>query len=225
VAPDDGVPDDETESEDDDRRRLLILLVLLLLAMIGGGFGAFVLTDQPDGGGVTTPSGTPVPPAPNATGNVSLSMPEGATMLRAENVAPGDAGTSQLILRNEGEAPGALAISAASVESDENGVVSAESAVDDSPNEGELAEQIRVRLSVRYPDGDVVTVYGTDGFASLAEFRARNQTIGPGIGPGEEAVVVFDWRLPGGTTNVIQSDTARFDVVFALRSTNETDGE
>lgn len=145
-------------------------------------------------------------------------------MLRTVGVAPVDSGISQLVLQNEGEAPGRLAIAAITVESDENGVVNAESPVDDSPNQGELAQRVEIRLSVRYPDGDTVCVYGGDEYVLLSGFTAWNRTLGDGLAAGEGATLLFDWRLSEEATNVVQSDTARIDVVFALRSTNETAG-
>mgnify|MGYP000436238630 CR=1 FL=1 len=228
-APDDapgsgvGGDTDAADDESDGRRRVLLLLVLLVLALVGGGVGTFILSD-PTGPepGPGTPTETPVPPGPNATGNVSLATPEGVTLLDVQGIVPGDEGTSQIVLGNVGDLPGSLTVSNVSVDDDENGVVSAETAVDGSPDEGELADEIRVRLSVTYPDGETERVFGTDGFVPLASLESGDRTVGGVLEPGEEAVVVFDWRLPSGVGNVVQSDTARFDVLFTLRAPNAT---
>ena len=205
------------------RRRFLLLLLLLVLALVGGGIGTFVLNDPVDtGSSPGTPIETAIPPGSNATGNVTLAAPEGVTLLDAQDIVPGDQGSSQIILNNVGDLAGSLTISNVNVDDDENGVVSAEAAVDNSPNEGELADEIRVRLSVTYPDGETERVFGSDSFVPLASLESGNRTVSEVLEPGEEAVVVFDWRLPSDVGNVVQSDTVQFDVVFTLRAPNAT---
>ncbi len=218
VGGDDSPADDD--EDDGRRRRLLLFLLLLLLGIFGAGIGTFVLDDMPDTApGPQTPTGTE---APETVGEVSLTADADATLLRAEGVVPGDAGTSRLPLRNDGTATGQLAVVSFTVESGENGITSAEARVDDSAAAGELAENLLVRLSVRYSDGETVRVFGSDAFVPLADVEVRNRTVGP-LAAGEEATVVFEWRLPTDTGNEVQSDTARFDVVFGLRSsTDET---
>jgi len=202
------------------RRRTVLLLVLLLLVVLGGGFGTFVLDDIPDGSpGPGTPSPTP-PPAPNATGDVSLTTVAEATLLRVGGVAPGDAGVSRLRLRNTGSAAGELSVTELSVASDENDIVSPELSVDDSPEEGELADALVVRVSAEYPDGETVSVFGDDEFVPIGSLEARNRTIGDGLAAGEDVTIVLEWRLPSGTGNEVQSDSVTFDVAFTLRSTD-----
>ncbi|WP_459191329.1 hypothetical protein [Halosimplex sp. J119] len=196
-------------------------MVLLLLALVGGGIGTFVLDDTPGvSPGVQTPESTPTaPPAP--VEDVALTTPADATLLRASGVVPGEGGTSRLVLRNEGSAAGRLGIANFSHADEENGITSAEAAVDDSPDEGELSEAVRVRLSMQFSDGRTVRVVGRDRFVPLADVEASNRTYGT-IQPGEAATVVLEWRVPAEAGNEIQSDGLRFDIAFGLRPINGT---
>ena len=214
--------DSPAEKPESRRRRAVLLVVLLLLVALGGGFGTFVLDDIPDGPpGPGTPSPTPSS-APNATGNVSLTTVAEATLLRVDGVSPGDAGVSRLRLRNTGSADGELSGTQYSVASDENGIVSPESSVDDSPKKGELADALVVRVSAEYPDGETVTVFGDGGFVAIGELESRNRTIGDGLAAGEDVTIVLEWRLPPGTGNEVQSDSVTFDIAFTLRSVDGT---
>ncbi|WP_436906517.1 hypothetical protein [Halosimplex marinum] len=211
--PEGDEPESETASDDRTwRRRALLLVLLLVLAFVGGGLGTLVL-DLPEDvtPGVRTPSGTPEP------ATVSLETSENRTLLRARDVAPGDSGRSRLTLRNTGSAAGEIGVSGVVVDGSENGVVQAEAAVDDDPSESELPERLLVRLAVRYPDGEAVPVFGDGGFVPLADTEGTNRTVGR-LGPGEAVTVVFEWRLPEETGNVVQSDTASFELAFGIRA-------
>ncbi|QLH79152.1 hypothetical protein HZS55_18470 [Halosimplex rubrum] len=197
-------------------------MLLLLLVFVGGGLGTFVLDGFPDGSpGPGTPSATPAP-APNATGNVSLTTVANATLLRADGVVPGDEGVSRLRLRNTGGAAGELSVTDLDVESDENGILPPESPVDDSPGVGELDEHLLVRVSAEFPDGETVEVYGDGGFVPLGSLDAGNRTIGDGLAAGEDVTIVMEWRLPAETGNEVQSDSVSFDIGFTLRSVDGT---
>lgn len=211
---DDG---EDGEEADERRRRLVWLLLLLLLVLVGGGIGTYVLDGGQDAApGVRTPTETAAPTArPVAVGGVSLAADANTTLLRARGAVPGDEGVSRLALRNDGSAAGELAVANVTVDGGENGIAGPEAAVDDSPADGELAENLLVRLSMQYSDGTTVRVFGGDGFVPLADIGARNRTVGP-LDAGEEVTVVFEWRLPAETGNEVQSDTAGFTVVFGL---------
>ncbi|MFC7195492.1 hypothetical protein ACFQL4_14020 [Halosimplex aquaticum] len=189
--PPDGAPaepaDDRPSRSDDEggqnerrRWRSLLFLLLLLLVLVGGGIGTFVIEDQGNVmPGIQFPTESPAPTStPGATGDLSLTADANATLLRAEGVAPGDGGVSRLPLRNDGTAAGELAVVSLTVTSEENGITNAEASADDSPAEGELAESLLVRLSVRYSGGETVRVLGGGGFVPLAGAEARNRTIG-----------------------------------------------
>lgn len=213
----DGDDRDGDGEDDDGRRRLLWLLVLLSIVVVGAGIGTYVLDDQQDTTpGTRTPTETAAPTATPVAGSVSLTADANATLLRAKGVVPGDAGVSRMALRNDGSAAGELAVANLTVSGGENGIASPESSVDDSPAEGELDENLLVRVTVRYSDDAIVRVFGGNGFVSLTDIEARNRTV-VSLDADEEVTVVFEWRLPSETDNEVQSDTAGFDVVFGLR--------
>lgn len=207
-----GADGSDPAEDDSRRRRPLLLLLLLLIVLVGGGVGTFVFDTQPDEQpGVETPSTTP-----GATGTLTLTATTDATLLSATGVVPGDNGTSRLALRNTGERPGKLAVANVTVDGAENGLTTPEATGGDSAGSGELADALRVRLSVRYGDGETVRVFGGDRYVPLAGIETRNRTVGA-LDAGEDVTVVFEWRLPSDTGNEVQGDTATFDIVFGLR--------
>jgi len=230
--------DEETPEEESgwDRRRALLLLIVVFLVLVGGGVGTFVLggNGDGDGPGVQTPatdapsSATPTltppdPTTPNDSGNVSFEFVDNATLVRAGNVVPGQSGATQRAIRNSGSMTATLAMVSLSVTDSENGLTDPESRVDDSADEGELSEAVLVRLSVTYPDGETATVFGGDQFVPLADVRATNESIGPGIDPGSAATLTLEYRIAQSAGNEIQSDTVAFDIGFQLRAP-DTDG-
>jgi hypothetical protein len=122
------------------------------------------------------------------------------TLLRVDGVAPGNVDVSRLQLRNVGSADGEFSGAELSVASDENGIVSPESSVDDSPDEGELADTLVIRISAEYTDGETVSVFGDGEFAAVGPLEGRNWTTGDGLAAGEDVTIVPEWRLLSGLT-------------------------
>jgi len=217
------------DESDWDRRRIFLLLVVVFLVLVGGGAGTFVLggdgdgssgpqtpaTDAPPG---TTPTLTPTPVTPDGSGNVTFEFVDDATLVRAENVVPGQSGATQRAVRNAGTMAATLAVVNLSVTDSENGLTGPESDVDDSPGEGELSAHLLVRLTVTYGDGETATVFGGEGFVPLADVTATNESVGTGIGPGSTATLTFEYRVAETAGNEIQSDTVAFDIGFQLRA-------
>lgn len=216
------------------RRRLLLLLLVVFLVLVGGGVGTFVLdgdgppsvqTPATDGAPTdaaptaATPTLTPSDPVtPDESGNVTFEFVDNATLVRAGNVVPGTAGATQRVIRNAGTMTAALALVNLTVTDRENGLTDPESAVDDSPGEGELSEHLLVRLTVTYEDGETATLLGGDELVPLADVTASNESAGPGIEPGSTATLTFEYRVPEAAGNEIQSDTVAFDIGFQLRA-------
>ncbi|MEF8775719.1 MAG: hypothetical protein V5A43_04345 [Haloarculaceae archaeon] len=96
----------------------------------------------------------------------------------------------------------------------------AESDVDDSPRSGELSRNLRLAISVTYPNRTTLYVFGTeDGPRSAAELAAieRRSKSRP-LAPGQRATVTVEWVLPAASGDEVQSDGVSVDVIFALRS-------
>ncbi|MFW5949994.1 MAG: hypothetical protein ACOCR6_01425 [archaeon] len=163
-----------------------------------------------------TPRGDGGTPDDRAT--VSLDTPGDATIMAIGDVVPGDAGTNRLVLENTGRESGTLRIAETTVVDHENGIVEAEAAVDDSPDEGELSDAITVRMRFRYSDGEDAIVVGSN--SSFVPLASMNATAPPEqmVAPGERVIVEIEWRIDQTAGNEIQSDSTTFDVVFELSS-------
>lgn len=201
------------------RRRLLLLLAVFVLAVVGAGVGTFAL------GGDDEPASAPAPsPAtPTETTNISLSMADRATVLRVDNVTPGESGTERLTLRNDGSDDGVLRIAAVTLTQRENGITGPEAEVDDSPERGELASQFLVELSMVRPDGETVGLFGTgDGSRPLSAVATQNSSGWVSMAGESAATLELSWRLPDATGNEVQSDSLVLDTTFQLQARNET---
>jgi len=137
------------------------------------------------------------------------------------NLAPGDDGQERLILENAGNGSGDLSLTNVIVRADaENGVTDPEAAIDNSPNEGELAENLLLKLRVNRTDEPDTylseTGAGPQTLAALAN-EGRSDHVGV-LDPGERVEIVVDWRVPASTGNEIQSDGVVFDLAFTLRA-------
>lgn len=173
----------------------------------------------------TTTTSTPTTTTPTTTtppGDDSLDLEfEGNTVIfDYQHVKPGEGGTETIVLSNTGGVTGNLSVENITAVDAENGLVDPEEDVDDTPTEGELSEHLRVAMSVTYPDGTTLWVFGTGhGPRILADLAAiETRSASRPLAPGEEATVTVEWLLPSSTGNVVQSDEVSVDVVFALRA-------
>lgn len=187
-------------------------------------------TTQPPRTGTTTFGGTPPPTSsqpptttPPPDDPVDLRFEGDSVVLSYENVAPGDGGTETVAVGNEGTRAGNLSVTHIVAADEENGVEGAESAVDDTPDEGEFSEHLRVAVAVNYPDGHTTPLFGTgDGARPVTDLAALSaESVSGELPPGETATVAVTWLLPADTGNVVQSDRVSVDVTFALRSEEE----
>lgn len=190
-------------------RRLVVVVAVLVLAVLGAGIGSFALDGDDGLPGETTPT-------PEGTANVSLSLPGEATLLNVSGVTPGERGTRRLTLTNDGPDAGRLRVAGVSVFESENGVTGPESAVDDSPDAGELGEYFLVAVSLVGSDGRT-PLYGTgDGARPLGAVAGEGASTGVVLDSNEQATVVLSWRLPADTGNVVQSDSLRLNATFQI---------
>jgi len=165
----------------------------------------------------TTAPPTTTPPEDNA---LDLTIEGESLIFDYAGVAPGKGGTETLSLSNHGSATGTLSVANISAVDEENGIVGGESAVDDSPGSGELADHLRLAIEITYPSGRTVSLFGTgDGPRPVDELAAIDgRSASERLEPGETATVAVRWVLPESTGNIVQSDAVSVDVTFALRS-------
>lgn len=190
----------------------------------------------PDDGTPSPPPTTPTPPTaapPDGDGSggggsgagggspVTLETAGSSAILQYGALKPSDAGSDTITLRNAGSVPARLDITDITVTDDENGIVPAEAPVDSPGDGGELSDHVMVVIEVTYPDGTTEHAYATDlGARSLSDLAGiSSPATGRELDPGAEATVTFDWHVPAGTGNEIQSDSADFTVDFRLRTT------
>ena len=155
-----------------------------------------------------------------ANSDVALQIAGSQARITYANAVPGTSDRAELLLTNVGNGSGRLAIANVTVRERENVITEAEAAVDDTPDEGELADHVMVVLEVHDADGTVEYLYGTDAgprsLASLSDVTHPEDAVL--LDPGEEATVVVDWQIPRETGNEIQSDVVAFDLRFGLRA-------
>lgn len=151
---------------------------------------------------------------------VRLEAVGSTAILGYDDVAPGHSGREELRLRNGGTRGANLSVANVTVSDAENGIVGPESAVDDTPDRGELSASLFVVLAAERPDGSTEYLYGTGtGARSLRSIANETEPAVAGrLGAGQEATVVVEWRVPGSVGNEIQTDGAEVDLAFALRS-------
>jgi len=204
----------ESESWLRNRRRLLVLLLVVLLALAGAGIGSFVLDEDDYQPGLQTPTA-------NETVDLTLSIVEGDTLLAVSNVTPDQSGATAIRLRNDGASSGFVRIANVSITEQENGFHGPESAVDSSIDAGELAENTMVNVSFRR-GSDTTPLFTTAPDQSLAAVGKAGPSDGVVLESGETVTVALEWRIPAGTSNEIQSDSARVDVAYELLEVNAT---
>ncbi|MFB6188828.1 MAG: hypothetical protein ABEI57_02995 [Halapricum sp.] len=199
-------------------RRVVILLIVLVLAVLGAGIGSFVLNGDDGRPGVRTPTPTPTP-TPTDRQNVSLTTGAETQLLNASDVTPGTRGTRSVTFRNVGPDTGALSIATISLNQSENGLTDPEAAVDDSNTTGELGRNLLVTVTFVSPNGERVPLYGTaDGPRPLRALPSLGRSADVTLAGGQAARLEFDWRLPHGVGNVVQSDSVDLNATIQLRA-------
>lgn len=146
------------------------------------------------------------------------------TAFGASNVAPGASGGSRVTMRNAGGAAGRLVVAASNWTNAENGLIAPEVAAGDhTPNRGELRQHLRIRVAVVGDGGGVEYLAGSaSSFANASDAPASSLGFERTLSPGANATLVFQWRLPAATGNVVQSDAAGLNYTYTLRSTTKS---
>ncbi|MFC4406395.1 SipW-dependent-type signal peptide-containing protein [Haloarchaeobius iranensis] len=143
------------------------------------------------------------------------------TLVALDDVKPGDGGqiTFNLCLCDN---PGYIWLTLANFTEGENGITEPEGEVDDTGDDGELAENMNVYVSLdencdsRFNDEDTTVWSGT-----LAEARELVEAGSNGLllsedcfEGGECHCVNVGWEVPEDVGNVIQTDSVGFDIGF-----------
>jgi predicted ribosomally synthesized peptide with SipW-like signal peptide len=156
-------------------------------------------------------------------------------LVNLEDVKPGDKGCLEVGLELV-DNPGFICISG-SLEESENGMNDPESEVDDTAKEGELGEHIQATLfhdtngdsvdedDCHPDDEDIVLAEGSlvEVFKLLDDGVPLIDSEDACVDGGERHTVVLHWHLPADTGNVVQSDSATFDLAFYTEQCRHND--
>jgi spore coat-associated protein N len=201
---------------------LVAISVLMLAMLIGGLYGWFDDTQYSNGNTFTagtldlevSTTGTAVLSSYTVYDNASNPSDPGLDgYVVFDNITPGDSGTIEWTLTNQGNVDGILTLSA-SVGGNDNGVVEPEYTVplNDVGGDGDLDDAMDVELLL---DGNSLYTGNLDGLAGFLAGYAGETMLGDG--GTVDHVFVLGWSVDGPTVgNEIQSDQATLSVTFVL---------
>ncbi|RLI27494.1 hypothetical protein DRO58_04270 [Candidatus Bathyarchaeota archaeon] len=170
--------------------------------------------------------------------NLKVGVNEPCTAhITIRNIAPGWSGDYIITITNTGTLTGKLSVEFSTITNLENTCEEPEEAEGDDPasSVGELGEYLGVAPYIYIPVGawppDVCSFAFPDGKSPanhpLNTLGGQTYTMdatgyGTGwetlnvLGPGDSRTFVLNFYLPEGTSNVVQSDSVEFDIIFHL---------
>jgi len=161
---------------------------------------------------------------------VNNENPWTSTVFNISDVKPGDSGTATIRLKNVGTFPkrgetpytSKVFITFENLTDDDVSCSEPESEVDStcgSGEDGELPENLNIRVR-DYWDENCVNYLRFDETHTLAEWVSQGQTfLNDDMPAGDVNCVVINWSVSTSTGNIIQSDSATFDIKFTLEQT------
>jgi len=153
-----------------------------------------------------------------------------STVFSISDVKPGDSDTAIIKLKNVGTLPkpggppwtSKVYIAFENLIDDDVSCTEPENEVDStcgSGEVGELSENLNIRVR-DYWDPNCQENKRFEEIHTLAEWVSQGQTfLNDDMPAGDVNCVVIDWSVPTSTGNIIQSDSATFDIKFTLEQT------
>lgn len=211
----------------------LTVAALLVMGLVGGGTWAYFSDTETSTGNVLT------------AGTLNLSVNDVdplTTSIDISGVYPGQTGSVDWLLKNDGTIAGSLDIVFSSIVDDENGVNEPEE--DDGDEDGtvatpgtngELAEKVYVLCYIDDNDDDAYDALDGDtliwdnyikgGGTDLgAAEELSNFAMAANYGSGDDKAFRLEWEVvESGIDNEIQSDSTGFDITFELLDENNPD--
>lgn len=198
----------------------LTVAALLVLALVGGGTWAY-FSDVETSTGNTFAAGTL---------NLKVSGADPLTEhFAVADAVPGDSGSKDWLLKNDGSIAGSLDITFPNIVDDENGVNEPEDAdpgedgtVGSPGTDGELAEVLALVIYIdennddAYDDPGDTLIYNGFVKPDLEGEQLSNYAMAADYGSGDNKAVRIEWSIDSGVGNKIQSDSAGFDIEFEL---------
>jgi len=135
----------------------------------------------------------------------------------AENAVPGSTGADSVTVSNPADEAVTATFALGAPIDEENGVTEPESAVDDTPDTGELSEHLAVRIWIETDDGETRPLIGGGEYIPLADAAGASQSLD--LDPDEAVTVTVEWRIDSDVSNEIQSDSTTLSVHGTFQST------
>jgi predicted ribosomally synthesized peptide with SipW-like signal peptide len=180
------------------KKVLIATLALALVAtMVGLGVHAY-FSDTETSTGNYFQAGTLDLKVNGADGPVSA-------IIEIGNVKPGDSGSKEVALKNDGSLLGIADLHIKNLQDLENGNTEPEG---DDGEPGELSKAITVKITY---DGNPIKE------DTLYNLNCCAMDLGA-LGAGETKTVTISWSVSSGAGNGIQSDKCTFDIEFSLKT-------
>jgi predicted ribosomally synthesized peptide with SipW-like signal peptide len=186
-----------------------MMLIGLVAALAGAGLHAY-FSDTEKSEGNTFTAGTL---------DLELSAAQGSVVvLNVGPLAPGDSGSNTWIAKNVGSIAGKLSLTVSSITNNDNGLTEPEREAGDTTGGdggGELGEYLDVVLWVdlngngQKDNGEVLYEGYLNGMAGTYSDVAT-------LGMDESVKIILEWSIDSSVGNIIQSDSASFDITFSL---------
>ncbi|MDY6918477.1 MAG: TasA family protein [Chloroflexota bacterium] len=185
-----------------------VLLICLVAAMVGAGTWAYFSDYEHSNDNYF------------AGGTLDLKVngfddPNVATFFEVECVAPCDEATVEIDLCNTGCVDGEADLHLTMTENDDNGIAEPESDVDttDGPGNGELCENLMMRISVDLDDNGSYETQIAEG--AFTDIECINWILGDLDAYSCIGLEIF-WWVPCEVGNEIMTDICGFDIEFSL---------
>ena len=205
-------------------KKILVSLIalILVLGLVGGGsFASFSDTETSLGNTFTAGTldleGTVTQVVTAGSGDVTFDNEGGNFAWIVTDVAPGSAGKDVWTLTNIGSLPGDLSFTVSSIINNDNDLTEPESDVDTTGGngEGELGANVNVVLwidlnaSGSMDSGESLYTGDLNGMAGdYPDVKA--------FAADDSVDIMLGWGIVSNVGNVIQSDSASFEIEFVL---------
>lgn len=137
---------------------------------------------------------------------------EGTTPWSVSNIVPGDSGTKNVTVRNDGSVAGNLYIWVTNIVDSEG--LNPEAETGNTAEPGELSDYLLFGVSSPRITTNV-SMPALLGAFPLNTGDSRKIRI-LSLAPGETVSLVWEWELPTSTGNIVQGDALSFDIKYTL---------
>jgi len=188
------------------KKILITVMTLALVAVLGVGGAFAVFSDTETSEDNTFTAGTLDLKVDDADD------PGVTTKITIDNMKPGDTGSVDIEVKNDGTIDGVADLHIKNLVNAENVVTEPEvgASGEDGTEPGELGAYLLVTITYAGgPAADpVVNV-------PLNDLDCQNKILGDLLA-GETKTITISWELPSATGNCVQSDSCTFDIEFSL---------